>query len=204
MTFVWHGENRGVMRLVLASASPARLDVLRRAGLDPEVIVSGIDESVVTVGEPDQLVVELARLKCRAVAADLPERLVLGCDSVLWFEGEILGKPGDPAAARERWQRMRGRTGVLHTGHCVRLANQEVTRSVATTVHFADVTDAEIDAYIATGEPLEVAGGFTIDGLGGAFIDSIEGDHLNVIGVSVPTLRHLVVSLGLTWPTLWR
>ena len=191
------------MRFVLASASPARLEVLRRSGLSPEVSVSGVDESAVTTSDPSDLVLELAALKCRAVAPAHLDALVLGCDSVLWFEGEILGKPYSPEAATERWQRMRGRSGVLHTGHCLRLGDREVQRTVATTVHFANVSDAEIAAYVATGEPLHVAGAFTIDGFGGAFIERIEGDHLNVIGVSVPTLREMVNQLGVGWPTFW-
>ena len=191
------------MNFVLASASPARLEALRRAGLSPSVHVSGVDESLATSNDPSELVTELAALKCQAVASEHRDALVLGCDSVLWFDGQILGKPHTPEVAKARWQQMRGRSGVLYTGHCLRLGDHEVQRSVATTVHFADITDTEIDAYIATGEPLHVAGSFTIDGLGGAFVEGIEGDHLNVIGVSISTVRTMVEDLGVTWASLW-
>ncbi|WP_087624704.1 Maf family protein [Aeromicrobium sp. PE09-221] len=189
--------------LVLASASPARLETLRRAGLEPEVIVSGVDETEVVAPTPGRLAAVLAELKCRAVAAGRPDRLVLGCDSVLEFDGEALGKPRDPEVARERWQAMRGNAGVLHTGHCLRRGDDEVVRSVATRVHFAYVTDEEIDAYVASGEPLQVAGGFTIDGLGGAFISRIEGDHHNVTGLSLPVLREMLHDFGVLWTDLW-
>lgn len=201
-------------RLILASASPARLATLRAAGIDPEVIVSGVDESVVTDPDPARFVTELARLKARNVVLGAgpsqPEsgekhRWVLGCDSMLAFDGEVLGKPVDDADAVRRWQRMRGRSGVLHTGHClVEVATRtEVVRSVATTVHFADVADEEIEAYVATGEPLQVAGAFTIDGLGGAFVTGLEGDHHNVVGLSLPVLREMLAELGVRWTDLW-
>jgi len=192
------------MRVVLASASPARLATLRSAGIEPEVIVSGVDEDQVRTPDPANLAAALAQLKCRAVAAQVePEALVIGCDSVLFFDGEILGKPVGPIEAAGRWRRMRGRSGVLHTGHCVRHGGEEFVESAATVVHFADITDAEIDAYVATGEPLHVAGAFTIDGYGGAFIRAIEGDHHNVVGLSLPLLRELVGDLGISWPSLW-
>lgn len=195
-------------RLVLASASPARRTTLRAAGLDPTVIVSGVDESQLTDLPPAELALQLAELKCAAVTGgdDVPaEALVLGCDSVLELDGDALGKPRDAEEARLRWQAMRGRSGVLHTGHCLRdVASDRVAAATAsTTVHFADVSDAEIDAYVATGEPLHVAGAFTIDGLGGAFVTGIEGDHHNVVGVSLPLLRELVLELGHEWPDLW-
>ena len=193
---------------VLASASPARLATLRRAGIDPLVIVSGVDESQLTGLAPAALAQGLAELKCAAVAglADVPaQALVLGCDSVLELDGEALGKPGDAATARARWRAMRGRSGVLHTGHALRIAgtDEQVGATASTTVHFADLSDREIDAYVATGEPLHVAGAFTIDGLGGAFVTHIEGDHHNVIGVSLPLLRGLVAELGHAWTDLW-
>ncbi len=195
-------------RLVLASASPARLTTLRTAGLDPLVLVSGVDESQLRDLPPPELALQLADLKCAAVAAsaEMPsDSLVLGCDSVLELDGAALGKPADAIDARARWQAMRGRTAVLHTGHCLRdlTSGQMAAATGSTVVHFADITDEEIDAYVATGEPLHVAGAFTIDGFGGAFITRIEGDHHNVVGVSLPLLRELVIELGHQWPTLW-
>lgn len=194
-----------MVRMVLASRSPARLATLRAAGIEPEVVVSGVDESQVQSRDAANLAAALAQLKCRAVAQDVddPDAVVVGCDSVLAFEGEILGKPGEPDVARARWRRMRGRSGVLHTGHCVRRGGREVVDSASTVVHFADVTDAEIDAYVATGEPLHVAGAFTIDGLGGAFVRGIEGDHHCVVGISLPLLRDLVADLDVVWTDLW-
>jgi len=193
---------------VLASASPARRTTLRAAGLDPVVVVSGVDESRLADLPPAELALQLAELKCAAVAErdDIPaDALVLGCDSVLDLDGEALGKPRDEEDARSRWRAMRGRSGVLHSGHCLRdVASGRVAAATAsTTVHFAEVSDAEIDAYVATGEPLHVAGAFTIDGFGGAFITGIEGDHHNVVGVSLPLLRELVLELGHSWPDLW-
>ncbi|GAA3548537.1 Maf family protein [Nocardioides daeguensis] len=193
---------------VLASASPARLATLRNAGLDPQVIVSGVDESQVTDVPPAELALRLAELKCSAVAtrADVPsDGLVLGCDSVLELDGAALGKPDDADDAVRRWKSMRGRSGVLHTGHCLhdRANGHRVAATASTTVHFADVTDAEIAAYVATGEPLHVAGAFTVDGLGGSFVTGIEGDHHNVVGVSLPLLRGMVRELGHAWTELW-
>jgi septum formation protein len=194
--------------LVLASASPARLATLRSAGVEPVVIVSGVDESQVTDLPPAELALQLAELKCAAVAArdDVPPAaLVLGCDSVLELDGAALGKPDDAADAVRRWESMRGRSGVLHSGHCLRdTATGHVAAATAsTTVHFADLSDAEIAAYVATGEPLHVAGAFTVDGLGGAFVAGLEGDHHNVVGVSLPLLRDLVAELGHSWTDLW-
>ena len=194
--------------LVLASASPARLATLRSAGLDPVVIVSGVDESQLDGLPPAELALQLAELKCAAVAerGDLPAgALVLGCDSVLELDGEALGKPADAAEATRRWQAMRGRSGVLHTGHCLRdgATDQVAAATASTTVHFAEVTDDEIAAYVATREPLHVAGAFTVDGLGGAFVTGIEGDHHNVVGVSLPLVRELAAELGHPWTDLW-
>ncbi|MET7395070.1 nucleoside triphosphate pyrophosphatase [Dactylosporangium sp. NPDC005572] len=195
--------------LILASASPARRRLLTSAGLSPQVIVSGVDESAVEAGDAATLAGTLAGLKARAVVATLPSSvegaLVLGCDSVLAFDGEILGKPVDAADATRRWQKMRGRSGVLYTGHCLvdTGTGKEATATVGTTVHFAEATDEEIAAYVASGEPLEVAGAFTIDGLGGLFVERIEGDHGNVVGLSLPTLRNLLASLGIPVTSLW-
>ncbi|MEV6800660.1 Maf family protein [Micromonospora rifamycinica] len=198
------------LRLVLASQSPARRKLLHAAGIEPDVLVSGVDESQVVADRAEDLCLELARMKAQAVADRLrptsDERtLVLGCDSVLAFDGEILGKPADTADATRRWGRMRGRTGVLHTGHClVDVVHESRVEAVASTVvRFADVTDEEVAAYVATGEPLAVAGAFTIDGLGGAFLDGIEGDPGTVIGLSLPLLRRLLRDLGLSITDLW-
>jgi septum formation protein len=189
------------VRFVLASASPARLSTLRNAGIEPEVVVSGVDEDTISAESPRELVQVLADSKAAAVAARIAEpSLVLGCDSLLELDGTPLGKPGTAEAAIERWKQMRGRSGVLHTGHCLidTESGRQVGATSSTTVHFADVTNAEIAAYVATGEPLNVAGAFTIDGLGGWFIESIEGDHHNVVGLSLPLLRTLVRDLGRT------
>ena len=196
-----------VTTLVLASRSPARLSTLRAAGVEPLVIVSGVDESQVTDVPPAELALQLAELKCAAVAGrdDVPEgALVLGCDSVLEFDGEALGKPDGADEARTRWQAMRGRSGVLHTGHALRDGDRVAAATASTVVHFAELTDEEIDAYVATGEPLHVAGAFTVDGLGGAFVTGIEGDHHNVVGLSLPLLRDLLAELGHSWTSLWR
>ncbi|RLV49930.1 septum formation inhibitor Maf [Nocardioides mangrovicus] len=191
--------------LVLASASPARLKTLRAAGLDPEVVVSGVDESTVELTEPAEYALKLAQLKAVAVAADRPRSLVLGCDSVLELDGEVLGKPHTAEEATLRWQRMRGNAGVLHTGHCVIDTHREVwlARSAATRVRFAEVSDEEIAAYVATGEPLEVAGAFTLDGRGGAFVSGVTGDPHNVVGVSVPLLRLMLEEIGFVWTDFW-
>jgi septum formation protein len=193
-------------RLVLASASPARLTTLRDAGLDPEVVVSGVDEKAVEVTEPSSYALKLAQLKAIAVAADHPRSLVIGCDSVLELDGQVLGKPAGADDAVARWQRMRGRAGVLHTGHCVVDTHREVWlgRAAATQVRFAQVSDDEIAAYVATGEPLQVAGAFTIDGLGGAFVSGITGDPHNVVGISVPLLRLMFDELGFEWTDFWK
>lgn len=193
---------------VLASASPARLKTLREAGLDPTVVVSGVDEDRLDGLPPAELALQLAELKSATVAArdDLPpEALVLGCDSVLELDGEPLGKPTGPDDAVRRWRSMRGRSGVLHSGHCLTAvpSGRVAAATASTVVHFADVTDEEIDAYVATGEPLHVAGAFTVDGYGGGFVTGIEGDHHNVVGVSLPLLRELVLELGHSWTDLW-
>lgn len=202
-----------VVSLVLASASPARAATLRAAGLSPTIHVADLDEDEVLrqAAPPGELTVAdsvavLAQAKAHAVAAAYPEAgdVVIGCDSMLEFQGEGYGKPSSPEEARDRWLRMRGSTGVLHTGHyAITARGQRGSGLARATVHFADITDAEIEAYVATGEPLNVAGGFTIDGLGGPFITKIEGDHHAVVGISLPLLRQLLNSLGIFWPSLW-
>ncbi|MFY1619323.1 Maf family protein [Micromonospora sp. WMMD736] len=211
------------LRLVLASASPARRKSLRAAGIEPDVLVSGVDESLVVTDRAEDLCLELARLKAEAVLARLnltatansattsntdpagQRTLVIGCDSVLEFDGEILGKPADAADATRRWLRMRGRSGVLHSGHCLidGVAGRRAEAVASTVVHFAEISDDEIAAYVATGEPLAVAGAFTIDGLGGPFVERIEGDPGTVVGLSMPLLRRLLAELGLQITDLW-
>ena len=196
-------------RLVLASASPARRALLSSAGIDAEVVVSGVDESVVEAEDAYGLCLALARMKARAVAAELPPDpgiLVLGCDSVLAFDGQIFGKPANAEEAAKRWTMMRGREGVLHTGHHLTgLVSGRQAEAVGTTVvHFAEVTDAEIAAYVATDEPLNVAGSFTIDGRGAAFVERIEGDPGTVVGLSLPLLRRLLRDLGVPITHLWQ
>lgn len=216
------GDYRGSVpiRLILASASPARLSTLRSAGVEPEVVVSSVDEDAVltaaqaAAAEPldaADIALLLARAKCEDVTANAPDAdLVLGCDSVLELDGEVHGKPADPAEAVSRWQRMRGRCGILHTGHwVVDLRDTEdggsagtVGATASTRVHFADLSDEEIEAYVATGEPLRVAGAFTVDGLGGPYVTSVEGDYHTVVGLSLPVLRDLLLELEIPWHTL--
>ena len=193
------------LRLVLASQSPARLATLRSAGLSPVVVVSGVDEAAVDLSDPAGLSLELARRKAVTVAVGQAEALVVGCDSVLELDGAVFGKPGSAAEAVERWGRMRGRSGVLRTGHWVvdTRSGRSVGRGARTTVHFAAVSDEEIEAYVGSGEPLHVAGAFTLDGLGGAYVTGIEGDPHNVVGISLPLLRELFAELGVSWHSLW-
>lgn len=194
-------------RLVLASGSPARLGLLRQAGLAPEVIVSGVDEDALTAGTPGELTRVLAEAKADAVAVrpDAAGALVVGCDSLLELDGHPLGKPADAEDATARWKAMRGRTGVLCTGHCVidTASGARASATAATTVRFGTPSDEEIAAYVATGEPLHVAGAFTLDGLSAPFVDGIEGNHGNVIGLSMPLLRELLAELGVRVTDLW-
>ena len=202
--------------LLLASSSPARLTLLRAAGIEPTVVVSDVDEDATVAAaresygelEAADIALLLARAKCEAVAVGTSaSTLVIGCDSVLELDGDVLGKPVDAAEAIARWTVMRGRSGVLHTGHWIRDERDADDAGTAatlggtasTTVHFADLTDLEIAAYVATGEPLRVAGAFTIDGLGGAFVTGIEGDHHAVVGLSLPLLRELLLEIGVSW-----
>ncbi|MFC0544304.1 Maf family protein [Kutzneria chonburiensis] len=204
------------MRLVLGSQSSARLNVLRAAGIEPVVRVSGVDEDAVAAAltdpRPAELVTALAEAKAHAVVAalagELPDALVIGCDSMLSINGAMVGKPGTPEVARARWQEMAGKTGELLTGHVIlRLSDGVVDRTASgaetTTVRFGTPSDAELDAYIATGEPLHVAGGFTLDGMGGWFIDGIDGDHSSVIGISLPLTRRLLAEVGVSVTDLW-
>lgn len=210
------------LTLVLASQSPARLATLASAGVTPEVVVSDVDEpAVLAVAraraegdlQPGDAVLVLAQAKAESVSRQVEDEvsaLVLGCDSMLELDGEIVGKPADADEARRRWRSMRGRSGVLHTGHWVVDVRDDedggtgatLGASSATTVHFADLDDDEIDAYVATGEPLHVAGAFTIDGLGGPYIERVEGDHHGVVGLSLPLLRELLGDIDVAWRDL--
>jgi septum formation protein len=194
-------------RLVLASQSPARLGLLRQAGLAPEVIVSGVDEEAISAPTPAELARVLAEAKAETVAArpEAASALVLGCDSVLELDGRALGKPVDAEDATARWKSMRGRAGVLQTGHCLidTATGDRRSETAGTVVRFGEPTDAEIAAYVASGEPLYVAGAFTLDGRSAPFIDGIEGDHGNVIGLSLPLLRRLLGELRLSVTDLW-
>ena len=194
-------------RLVLASASPARLGLLRQAGFAPEVIVSGVDEDALTAPTPGELALVLAEAKAGVVAA-LPEAagaLVIGCDSVLELDGEALGKPADSEEATARWKSMRGRSGILRTGHSVidTATGRTASATASTVVRFGEPTDAEVAAYVASGEPLHVAGAFTLDGRSAPFVESIEGSHGNVIGLSLPLLRRLLGELDVSVTDLW-
>ncbi len=205
-------------KLVLASTSPARLRLLRDGGIEPVTISPEVDEELLTeqalvsgdITNTQDMVLLLARAKAEAVL-NHPEAqgaLIIGCDSSLDLDGEALGKPHDPEVAIERWKSMRGRSGRLYTGHWL-IDNRDPANPKAqgqatnTTVHFANLSDSEILAYVGTGEPLKVAGAFTIDGLGGAVIRAIEGDSHTVVGLSLPTLRELCIKLGVDYPSLW-
>jgi septum formation protein len=191
--------------IILASASPSRLQILKQAGLAPEVVVSGVDEEAISEPSVSRLVTTLARAKAAAVAATSKDALVIGCDSLLEFDGQAQGKPVDAEQATGWWQARRGGTGVLHTGHCVidTATGKEAVEVADTTVRFGSPSEAEIRAYVATGEPLWTAGGFTIDGLGGWFVEGIDGDAGTVLGLSLPVLRRLFEAHGVAITDLW-
>ncbi|MCT7974070.1 nucleoside triphosphate pyrophosphatase [Laspinema olomoucense] len=211
----------GIPAFVLASISPARLHLLQSAGIEPIVCRSDFDESTVTSTDPVTLVNTLAQCKAEAVVAkfrnpgdrtvtpekpDNPSRVVvLGCDSVLQVDGEIYGKPETPAAAIQRWQKMRGGVGELYTGHALFDLNSDrhVVRCQMTRVYFANISDRQIENYVATEEPLRCAGCFAIDGRGGLFVEKLEGCHTNVIGLSLPLLRSLLEELGYDVTDFW-
>jgi len=205
-----------LMRFVLASQSPARLNMLRDAGIEPLVRVSGVDEEAIEKSlpdaRPDTVVTALAEAKARAVLAsviaEFPDAVIVGCDSMLHFDGALMGKPATVDIARERWGRMAGNSGHLLTGHAVlRVDNGEVTSTAtgteSTVVNFGKPTDRELEAYLASGEPLRVAGAFTLDGRGGWFVDGIEGDHSGVIGISLPLMRRLLADVNLSVVDFW-
>jgi septum formation protein len=196
-------------RLVLGSASPARLNLLRQAGLSPEVVISNVDESAVQAPRVAERVALLAAAKAKAVAEQQDDALVIGADSLLEFRGEAFGKPADVREARDRWQHMGGHSGVLHTGQALFDVRDGavVSRDVAvvsTVVHFATLTPQELEAYLATGEPLAVAGAFTLDGLGAPFVRRVEGDPAAVVGLSLATLRAQLAKRELALTDLWR
>lgn len=205
-------------RVVLGSASAGRLKVLRQAGIDPLVVVSGVDEDAVIAAlgpdtSPGDVVCALAQAKADQVASKLDDELatdcvVIGCDSMLSIDGRLVGKPASADAARNQWRSMSGRSGELYTGHCLlRLLDgkigQRVTESPSTTVYFGTPSGADLEAYLDSGEPFAVAGGFTLDGLGGWFVDRIEGNPSNVIGLSLPVTRAMLQRVGLSIAELW-
>jgi septum formation protein len=193
--------------------------LLRAGGIEPITISPGVDEEAVAaraesmglIGSSQDLVLLLARAKAEAVVShpDAQNAIIIGCDSALEFGGKTLGKPHEPEVAKSRWRELRGNSGTLHSGHWLIDNRTGATmppatgKTSSTTVHFANITDREIDAYVATGEPLKVAGAFTVDGLGGAFLSKIEGDTHTVIGLSLPTLRELSQVLGVEYTSYW-
>jgi len=204
-----HYAGNMTSQLILASASPSRTKLLSDAGIAHRVLVSDVDEDAVSAAagplSPAETALLLARAKAEAVAAGAPDALVVGCDSVFEFAGEPYGKPWEADVARNRWRMMRGKSGVLHTGHWLisTTTGEGHGETNSATVHFEDVSDAEIDTYVATGEPLQVAGAFTIDGLAGAFISRVDGDPHTVVGLSVSTLRRLLAKAGVSITDLW-
>ena len=190
--------------IVLASASPSRQRLLTSVGISPTVVVSGVDEedSAYSQLSPRELVIALAIVKAHTVKEKINyPAIIIGCDSTFEFEGKSLGKPGTPENAIARARSMSGKSGVLHTGHCFIDTDKgiEISDVVSTRVHFAQMSDQEIVGYVATGEPLNVAGGFTLDGLSAPFIAGVEGETSNVIGLSLPLLRNAINSLGYEW-----
>jgi len=191
--------------LVLASQSASRRRLLESAGLKPTIMVSNVDEETDFFNsmKPQDMVIALAITKAHTVREQVNyPAIIIGCDSTFEFEGQSLGKPGTASVAKERAQRVRGKSGYLHTGHCVidTQKDREISDRITTKVTFTDMTDAEIDDYIESGEPLHVAGGFTLDGFSSPFIPSIEGDYTNVVGISMPFLRSAMTQLGYSWP----
>ena len=199
-----------MQKLILASTSPARKILLQNAGINFETVSPGVDEDEMVERLKPQTASELtgllAKAKAMAVANDFVNALILGCDSALEFDGEILGKPLEHSVAIVRWKKMRGQVGVLHSGHHLidTASGRGQTLVTATKVYFANLSDSEIEKYVMTGEPLQVAGAFTIDGLGGAFVERIEGDYHTVVGLSLVALRQLVTELGHDYQALWR
>ena len=190
---------------VLASASPARRKLLQTVGIDPIIRQSNFDESQIQELDPVELVQTLAQCKAEIVAQEFQEALILGCDSVLLFDGQICGKPTSPSDAIARWQKMRGSQGILYTGHVLidQQQQQQIKRCGITTVYFASISDETITAYVASKEPLKCAGSFALEGKGSLFVEKIEGCHSNVIGLSLPLLRQMLTDLGYQITDFW-
>jgi septum formation protein len=193
------------MQFILASASPARRRLLQSVGIDPIVSPSNFDESQIQERDPRLLVKTLARSKAETVAPQFDSGLIMGCDSVLFINGEIHGKPTNTEEAIARWQKMRSNVGELYTGHSLIDLRQHHTlvRCQVTRVYFASASDRQIEAYVATGEPLKCAGGFALEGKGGLFVEKLEGCHTNVIGLSLPLLRQMLSDLGYDIVDFW-
>ncbi|HEY9771363.1 MAG TPA: nucleoside triphosphate pyrophosphatase [Coleofasciculaceae cyanobacterium] len=198
--------NNASVRFVLASASPARLKLLRMVGIEPLVCKSDFDEDRVQIEEAEKLVITLAKCKAEAVAPQFEDALVLGCDSVLTVNDRIYGKPESPQIAIARWRGMRGKTGKIYTGHALIDLKQQrqIVRCGMTEVYFANISDRTIEAYVATGEPLRCAGSFALEGKGGMFVEKIQGCHSNVIGLSLPLLYQMLENLGYNVTNFWQ
>lgn len=194
-----------IPQFVLASASPARRRLLQSAGIEPTVCASDFDESLVQVNEPAELVQLLARYKAETVASRFDSALIMGCDSVLAMNGEIHGKPANAEDACQRWHKMQGQFGDLYTGHALidLSQNRTVVKCQVTRVYFAKMSDRTIKAYVSTGEPLKCAGSFALEGYGSLFVEKIEGCHSNVMGLSLPLLRHMLAELGYEVIDFW-
>ena len=192
-------------KIVLASQSTSRRRLLEGAGISPTIIVSNVDEETdfFNAMSPADMVIALAVTKAHTVREQIDyPALIIGCDSTFDVDGISFGKPGTPEIARERAKKISGRSGLLHTGHCIidTAQGREIADRITTKVTFSELTDQEIEDYIASGEPLQVAGGFTLDGFGSPFIPIIEGDYTNVVGLSMPFLRSAMSQLGYSWP----
>ncbi|NET71144.1 MAG: septum formation inhibitor Maf [Sphaerospermopsis sp. SIO1G2] len=195
-----------IPQFILASASPARRRLLKTAGIEPIVKASDFDESQISIADPAELVKTLARCKAETVASLFPQGLVMGCDSVLAIDGKIYGKPENAEVAIARWQFMQGNFGDLYTGHVLidNTQNQTIVKYQRTRVYFAKMSDCAIQAYVKTGEPLKCAGAFALEGFGSLFVEKIEGCYSNVIGLSLPLLRHMIAELGYEVTDFWQ